>query len=504
MKKPTVLCILDGVGLNPKDKGNAFTKASTPTLDKLFETCSHNTLVTYGEEVGLPEGQMGNSEVGHLNIGAGRVIEQWLLKISNKLKGDFIKESKEYINFIDNTKNSNNIHIIGLFSDGGVHSHNKHLELFITQITKNFSGKINLHLITDGRDTSPTRAGEQIEELEAFISEYANVQIATVSGRYHTMDRDKRWDRTEKGYNAIALAKADKFSTAKECISNAYENDITDEFIEPAVINESPILEDDGIVFFNFRADRMRQIVSALCINDFDGFNRTHSIPNTDNVLCFTNYDESLKLPFLFTQDKIVNHIGEVVSQKGYKQLRVAETEKYPHVTFFFNGLSDVAVNGEERELLPSPRDVKTYDLKPEMSAQGVKQAVVNGINSGKYEFIVVNFANCDMVGHTGVVEAGIKAVETVDKHLGDILDALKEKNGQAIIIADHGNCEKMMNEDGSPNTAHTTFLVPIILFNADEKYKIKSSGALCDVAPTVLDLMQIEIPKEMTGNSLV
>ena len=503
MYRPTILCILDGLGLNSNQKGNAFSLANTPVIDNLLKNCPNNTLTTYGEEVGLPEGQMGNSEVGHLNIGAGRVIEQWLLMISKALKGSFLEDSATYQNFLNASKNSKNIHIIGLFSDGGVHSHSEHLKLFIKKLSEKYQGQIVLHLITDGRDTSPTKSLEQIDDLENFLSDYSNVKIASLMGRFFAMDRDNRTERTEKAYQAIINSVGNKFTNAKDAIKTSYDNNIYDEFIEPSIINKISFEENDGMVFWNFRADRMRQIVTCLCLENFEGFKRNHKLPNKNNVLCFTNYEDKFKLPYLFTQIDVKNHLGQVIANNNLSQIRIAETEKYPHVTFFFNGLSDEICKNEDRKLLPSPRDVKTYDLKPEMSAYQVKDEVINAINCEKYDLIVVNFANCDMVGHTGVIEAGIKAVETVDICLGEILSVLKNKNGQALIIADHGNCEQMINyEDNSPHTAHTLHPVPIIVYNRSDISKI-SSGALCDVAPTVLKLMNIEKPSEMTGTSL-
>ena len=502
--KTTILCILDGFGFNPKQEGNAIALAKKPNFDAIWETNPHTTLCTHGIKVGLPEGQMGNSEVGHLNIGAGRVVEQWLMFISNRLRGSALTENQNYQSFISNSKDSPQMHLVGLYSDGGVHSHLEHLQLLLPRIRKDYSGKICLHLITDGRDVSPTSSLEQIKSLEKSIATIPDCVIASVSGRYYAMDRDKRWDRTLLAYEAIARGKGVPATTASEHIANSYKSGITDEFLLPATINPVSIKAQDSILFWNFRSDRMRQIVSSLAISEFDGFQRTAPVIGQKNILCFTNYEKSFGLPFLFSQEKIKNHLGETISAQGLAQLRVAETEKYPHVTFFFNGLSDDIQPGEERKLLPSPRDVKTYDLKPEMSAFAVKDTVLEAIRSGKFPFIVVNFANCDMVGHTGVVTAGIKAVETVDQCLGEIAAELKKIDGQALIIADHGNAEQMINyEDGKPHTAHTLFPVPCIAFNTGKQFSLKDGGALCDVAPTILKMMEITQPKEMTGQAL-
>lgn len=505
MTKPTLLCILDGFGLNPNEKGNAVALAKKPTFDALTRDYPHATLTTFGEAVGLPEGQMGNSEVGHLNIGAGRVIEQWLLRISRALTGPFLTNSKEYTSFLSATKSSKTIHVIGLYSSGGVHSHLDHAKQLLGRLTQDHpTAEIALHLISDGRDVSPSAFKSDVRELQAYLNTLPRCAIRSVSGRFYAMDRDKRWERVEAAYNAIALGKAPLISNIDTYVSESYAKGTTDEFLEPAVLSSSPIAEDDGFVFFNFRADRMREIVTALCAREFTGFTRNAPRPAPERVLCFTDYDPTLHLPVLFPQVDINNHMGEVVAAAGIKQLRVAETEKYPHVTYFFNGGVETALPGEDRQLVPSPRDVKTYDLKPEMSAPGVAELVVEGLRSKKYGFIVVNFANCDMVGHTGVVEAGIKAVETVDSCLGQIITTLKSVGGQALIIADHGNAEQMINyEDGSPHTAHTTYPVPVILVDYEKPATLRKDGALCDVAPTLLKMMGLQQPPEMTGTAL-
>jgi 2,3-bisphosphoglycerate-independent phosphoglycerate mutase len=506
MNKPTLLCILDGFGLNPNPVGNAVQQAKKPVFDALMKRSPHATLVTYGEAVGLPAGQMGNSEVGHLNIGAGRVVEQWLLRISRALSGTFLTDSSVYQQFIQSSKSAKTVHVVGLYSTGGVHSHAEHLRLLLTRLSRDLSNhQVVLHLISDGRDVSPTAFQSDLRELEQFLKGISNCSIRSIVGRFYAMDRDKRWERVEAAYNAIALGKGSQIVEPGGYVADSYAKGVSDEFIEPGVT--SPVAADasDAWVFFNFREDRMREIVSALCAPQFDGFARTAPIPEPSKVLCFTEYDHALHLPFLFPQLEISNHLGEVVASSGTPQLRVAETEKYPHVTYFLNGGIEKPYKEEDRKLVPSPRDVKTYDLKPEMSAPGVTELVVEGLRSKRYGLVVVNFANCDMVGHTGVVAAGVKAVETVDACLGQILSVLEEVGGQALIIADHGNAEQMVNyEDGTPHTAHTTYPVPVIAVNCSQVTQLRTDGALCDVAPTLLQMMGIPQPPEMTGRSLI
>ena len=505
MTSPTLLCILDGFGLNPKTEGNAVAQAKKPVIDALLRDCPNATLTTFGEQDGLPEGQMGNSEVGHLNIGAGRVVEQWLLRISRAFQGAFLQESAEYTTFINATASSQTIHVVGLYSTGGVHSHLEHMKLFLKRLVQdNKTARVALHLISDGRDVSPNAFKTDLADLQTFLKDYPVCEIASVCGRFFAMDRDKRWERVQVAYDAIALGKGTETSDLLEYVTESYARGTTDEFLEPAVTSTRKLEATDGLVFFNFREDRMREIVSALCAEKFDGFARTAPILPQSQVLCFTDYDRTLHLPFLFAQLDIRNHLGETVAVSGKRQLRVAETEKYPHVTYFLNGGIEQPYEGEDRKMIPSPRDVKTYDLKPEMSAAGVAELVIEGIRSNTYDLIVVNFANCDMVGHTGVVPAGVKAVETVDACLGQILNVLKEAKGQALIIADHGNAEQMVNyEDGTPHTAHTTYPVPVIVVDHKDTVNLRKDGALCDVAPTILKMMGLSQPKEMTGRPL-
>jgi 2,3-bisphosphoglycerate-independent phosphoglycerate mutase len=505
MNKPTLLCILDGFGLNPNPQGNAVQQAKKPIFDSLVANYPHATLVTYGEAVGLPQGQMGNSEVGHLNIGAGRVVEQWLLRISRALSGTFLTDSSVYQKFIQATKDAKTIHVVGLYSTGGVHSHAEHLRLLLARLTQDCADhQIVLHLISDGRDVSPTAFQSDLRELEQFLKEMPRCSIRSIVGRFYAMDRDKRWERVQAAYDAITLGKGVQIADPAQYVADSYATGTTDEFLEPAVTTSVAADPSDAWVFFNFREDRMREIVSAICAPHFDGFERAAVVPEVARVLCFTEYDHALHLPFLFPQLEISNHLGEVVASAGIPQLRVAETEKYPHVTYFLNGGIEKPYAQEDRKLVPSPRDVKTYDQKPEMSALGVAELVIEGLRSKRYGLIVVNFANCDMVGHTGVLEAGVRAVETVDTCLGQILAVLKDVGGQALIIADHGNAEQMLSyEDGTPHTAHTTYPVPVIAVLSEDGIKLRTDGALCDVAPTILRMMNLPQPREMTGRPL-
>lgn len=500
----TLLCILDGLGLNPNPKGNAVALARKPTIDNLMNTCPWTSLTTHGTRVGLPEGHMGNSEVGHLNIGAGRVVEQWLYRISKEFKNGFLKNSELLSNFLSAIPETGAIHLVGLYSSGGVHSEASHLFDILDELLARNRKRIVLHLILDGRDTAPKVGKSDVEKLLHFVAKHPEIQIGSVSGRFFAMDRDKRWDRTEKAYAVIAKGAGPRFPNPINYITECYSKGSTDEFIEPVTVTPTPVGPNDGVLFFNFRADRMRQLVAAFTEAEFNSFARSHPPIQSNQVLCMTEYDVRFGLPYLFENTPIDNHLGQVVSSANLKQLRTAETEKYPHVTYFLNGLDEILLLGESREMVPSPREVKTYDLKPEMSAAGVEEIVVNAINSEQFDLIVVNFANCDMVGHTGVLEAAIKAVETVDGCLGRILEALKTKNGQALIIADHGNAEQLIDyETGTPHTSHTTYPVPAILFGRTDIEKLRPGGALCDVAPTILKLMELPQPKEMTGLAL-
>ena len=506
-KKPVVLCIMDGWGIPENDKYSAIAKANVPNYNNFLKEYPHSTLHASGEFVGLPEGQMGNSEVGHTNIGAGRVVLQTLPMINKDVANNTLKDRpviKDFIAKIQKAKT--NMHLIGLMSDGGVHSHINH----IINIAKTFAdNKINviLHCLLDGRDVAQKSALTYIEMLNEAFKDYLNVQIATVGGRYYGMDRDKRWDRVEKAYNAIVIAESDeKFPTAEDAINAAYAKDITDEFIVPSVIADYDGMHDgDGFLFCNFRADRARELTMALGNKDFDGFDRK-KIVNFTVMGELTEYseDHAKYLETVYTPEEIVNSLGEVVSNAGLTQLRIAETEKYAHVTFFFNGGKETVFKGEERKLINSPK-VATYDLQPEMSADNVKQGVIEAINSDKFDLIVINFANPDMVGHTGIMDAAIKACEAVDKCVGEIVNKVKEKDGIMFITADHGNAEKMFDETtGQPFTAHTTNLVPFIMVGNNVKNIKLNDGSLCDIAPTILQVMELKQPSEMTGKSLI
>jgi 2,3-bisphosphoglycerate-independent phosphoglycerate mutase len=514
--KPTALIILDGVGLNPEESGNAVAQANAPFLKNLLEHSNKATLRTDGEFVGLPDGQMGNSEVGHLNLGAGRIVKQSLLKISEALRGNLVASSAELANFYKGLNDDTHLHLIGLVSVGGVHSHVDHLYQLILLLRKTTSAKIWLHLITDGRDTPPNSGENYLVNLETFVeNESTNVAFATLSGRYYAMDRDNRLERTNAASSVIFGDTENTTSlTPSSYVLEQYRAAVTDEFIKPvcftSYLNElNAALKLPKLLFWNFRADRMRQLSKQLIRQKSDeskGF-------NSENSLSFTEYDPEVPIPALFKNEDLINLLGEVVAAAGLKQLRAAETEKYPHVTYFFNGGKESILAGEERILVPSPRDVATYDLKPEMSAYELTSAVITKLKSDNFSLLVLNYANGDMVGHTGSLEAAIKAVETVSINLENLVGVLKELNWNILIVADHGNCEQMINYlDGSPLTAHTTFPVPVILANLASENVFKntnftaslSSGSLCDVAPTILTLMGLSIPKEMTGKSLI
>ena len=506
-KKPVVLCIMDGWGIPESDKYSAIAKANVPNYNNFLKEYPNSKLNASGEFVGLPEGQMGNSEVGHTNIGAGRLVLQTLPMINKDVANNTLKDRPVIKDFISKMKSSNKImHLIGLMSNGGVHSHINH----IINITKSFADNginVNLHFIADGRDVAQKSALTFVETLNNELKNYSNVKIATVSGRFYAMDRDKRWDRIEKAYNTIVLAESEKnFKTAEEAIENSYANEITDEFIVPATISDYKGMQDgDGFLFCNFRADRARELTMALGDKNFDGFVRKKII-NFTVMGELTEYseDHAKYLSTIYTPEEIVNSLGEVVSNAGLTQLRIAETEKYAHVTFFFNGGKETVFKGEERVLINSPK-VATYDLQPEMSAEAVKNGVIDAINSNKFDLIVINFANPDMVGHTGIMDAAIKACEAVDKCIGEIAEKVKEKDGIIFITADHGNAEKMFDETtGQPFTAHTTNLVPFIMVANDVKNVKLSDGSLCDIAPTILQVMELKQPKEMTGKSLI
>ena len=504
MKKPLALIILDGFGCNPSDYGNAIKIAKTPNLDKYFASCPHTKIGASGMDVGLPDGQMGNSEVGHTNIGAGRIVYQELTRITKSIKdGDFYTNAA-FLNAVDNCKkNGSALHLMGLMSDGGVHSHNTHLFALVELAKKAGLDKVFVHCFMDGRDVPPSSGKDFIAELEQKLSQIGVGKIATVMGRYYAMDRDNRWDRVEKAYAAMVYGEGNQNPSAVDTMENSYKNEVTDEFVVPTVCAEnSAIKVNDSVIFYNFRPDRAREITRTFVDPDFNGFERKKGlVPVT--FICMTQYDVTMpNVQVAFKPQSLANTFGEYISKKGLTQLRIAETEKYAHVTFFFNGGVEAPFNGEDRALIPSPK-VATYDLKPEMSAYEVCDEVVSRINSGKYDVIILNYANCDMVGHTGMLNAAVAAVEAVDSCVGRTIDAILANGGQALITADHGNADQMFDTDGSPFTAHTTNPVPLIGIGFEGK-TLKDSGKLADLAPTMLELLGLPKPAEMDGSSLI
>ena len=508
-KKPTVLMILDGYGLRDKTEGNAVALANTPVMDKLMAEYPFVKGNASGMAVGLPEGQMGNSEVGHLNMGAGRIIYQELTKITKAIEdGDFF-ENQALLAACKNAKENNTaLHMMGLVSDGGVHSHNGHIYGLLELAKRQGVEKVYVHCFLDGRDTPPASGKEYVEALEAKMKEIGIGEVASVSGRYYAMDRDNRWDRVERAYNALVKGEGVQAESATAGIQASYDADKTDEFVEPMVIVKdgapvATVKDGDSVIFFNFRPDRAREITRTFCDDNFEGFDRGERVKTT--FVCFTEYDVTIQnKQVAFVKEEITNTFGEFLAAHNMTQARIAETEKYAHVTFFFNGGVEEPNKGEDRILVKSPK-VATYDLKPEMSAYEVCDKLVDAIKSDKYDVIIINFANPDMVGHTGVEDAAIKAIEAVDECVGKAVDALKEVDGQMFICADHGNAEQLIDETtGEPFTAHTTNPVPFILVNADPAYKLREGGCLADIAPTLIELMGMEQPKEMTGKSLL
>ena len=503
MSNRVLLCILDGWGISDDTKYNAVYSANTPNYDNFMKNMSHTTIHADGLNVGLPEGQMGNSEVGHLNIGAGRIVYQELTRINKAIaEGDFFK-NEEFLYAINHVKkNNSSLHIYGLVSSGGVHSAMNHLEALIKMAADNGLSDVYVHAFLDGRDTPPESAETFLAEVEETLKKYNLPKIASIIGRYWAMDRDKRWDRIEKAYNCLVLGEGNKANDSKEAILNSYKNGKTDEFVEPVNIGGKRISDNDAVIFFNYRPDRAREITRAMALKDFDGFNRKKVLNNLYYV-CMTQYDETFGLPVAFKPQKLVNILGEVLDANNIKQFRTAETEKYAHITFFFNGGVEEPNKLETRKLVASPK-VATYDLKPEMSAYEVCDNVLEALDNKDYGFILVNFANPDMVGHTGVMEAAVKACSAVDECVGKIAEKALKNGVKMIITADHGNAEWMFNEQtNAPQTAHTTNIVPFIIVDS-EKYNLKETGALCDIAPTILDLMGIKQPSEMTGHSMI
>lgn len=508
-KKPTVLMILDGYGLNEKETGNAVLEGKTPVMDRLMAECPFVKGNASGLAVGLPDGQMGNSEVGHLNMGAGRIVYQDLTKITKAIQdGDFF-ENKALLSACENAKkNDSALHLYGLVSDGGVHSHNTHIYGLLELAKRQGLKKVYVHCFLDGRDTPPASGKEYVEELVAKMEEIGVGEVATVMGRYYAMDRDNRWERVEKAYRAMVYGEGEQAASGPEGIQNSYDKDTTDEFVLPTVVMKdgapvATIKDNDSIIFFNFRPDRAREITRTFCDDGFTGFEREKRIETT--YVCFTEYDVTIpNKQVAFVKEEITNTFGEFLAKNGLRQARLAETEKYAHVTFFFNGGVEEPNEGEDRILVNSPK-VATYDLKPEMSAYEVCGKLTEAIKSGDYDVIIINFANPDMVGHTGVEAAAIKAIEAVDECVGKAVEAVKEAGGQMFICADHGNAEQLIDDEtGEPFTAHTTNPVPFILVNADPSYQLREGGCLADIAPTLIEMMGLTQPAEMTGKSLI
>ena len=505
-KKLTMLMILDGFGMNNNAEGNSIKIANTPNIDNLMKKNPTTEIHTSGLDVGLPEGQMGNSEVGHTNIGAGRIVYQELTRITKEIEeGDFFS-NPELVKAIENCKeHGTKLHIMGLLSDGGVHSHNRHLYALLELAKRKDFEDVYVHCFLDGRDTPPASAENYLAELEKKMAEKGVGKIASISGRYYSMDRDKRWERVEKSYQALVNGIGEKETSSIIAIEKSYQKEVFDEFVEPTLIcnNDEPIAtiqKNDSVIFFNFRPDRAREITRTLVDPNFDGFKRDYF---PVYFVCFTQYDATLpNVHIAFKPTTLENTFGEYISKKGLTQLRIAETEKYAHVTFFFNGGEEKQYPGEDRILVPSPK-VATYDLKPEMSAKEVTEKVIEAIQSQKYNCIILNYANPDMVGHTGNLEATVKAIETIDDCVGKVVEEVNKVQGVLLITADHGNAEQMIDYvTGEPHTAHTTNPVPFILVGKEDA-KLKP-GRLADLAPTMLDIMGLEKPKEMTGESII
>lgn len=509
-KKPVVLMVLDGYGLSDRQDGNAIAMAKTPVMDKLMAECPFVPGNASGLAVGLPDGQMGNSEVGHMNIGAGRIIYQDLTSITKAIEDGTFFENEELLAAIKNCKeHQSDLHLWGLLSDGGVHSHNTHLYGILELCKKEGLSNVYVHPFLDGRDTPPASGKDYVAQLVEKMKEIGVGKVASLSGRYYAMDRDNRWDRVEKAYAALVYGEGEKASDPVQAMADSYAKEVTDEFVLPTVImeNDKPVAtvkENDSVIFFNFRPDRAREITRAFCDDDFKGFERRNGRMPLCYV-CFKDYDESIpNKRVAFKKQSIVNTFGEYLAKLGKKQLRLAETEKYAHVTFFFNGGVEEPNKDEDRTLVNSPK-VATYDLQPEMSAPEVGEKLDAAITSGEYDVIIINFANPDMVGHTGVIEAAVKAVERIDQCVGSAVEAVKKVDGVMFICADHGNAEKMVDyETGEPHTAHTTNPVPFILVNYGKDVKLREGGCLADIVPTLLEIMEVPQPAEMTGKSLL
>ena len=509
-KKPTVLMILDGYGLNDRVDGNAVAQAKTPVMDALMKEYPFVKGNASGMAVGLPEGQMGNSEVGHLNMGAGRIVYQELTRITKEIQDGTFFENPALLDAVNNCKKNNSaLHLFGLLSDGGVHSHITHLYGLLELAKRNGLEKVYVHCFLDGRDTPPASGKGYAEQLEAEMKKIGVGEIASVMGRYYAMDRDNNYDRVKLAYDALTKGEGLKAASGPEGIQASYDRDETDEFVKPTVVEKDGkpvalIADGDSVIFFNFRPDRAREITRAFCDDDFKGFERGKRLDTV--YVCFSDYDHTIQnKEVAFHKIAVTNTFGEWLAANNMTQARIAETEKYAHVTFFFNGGVEEPNPGEDRVLVNSPKDVATYDLKPEMSAYQVCDKLTEAIRSGKYDVIIINFANPDMVGHTGVQAAAIKAVETVDECVGKAVAAVKEMDGVLFICADHGNAEQLIDyETGAPFTAHTTNPVPFILVNYDPAYTLREGGCLADIVPTLIQIMGKEQPKEMTGKSLL
>ena len=525
-QKPVVLMVLDGYGLSDNKEANAIAIANTPVMDKLEAECPFVKGYASGLAVGLPDGQMGNSEVGHMNIGSGRIIYQDLTLITKYIEDGVFFKNEELLHAIENCKkNDSDLHIWGLLSDGGVHSHNTHLYAILELCKREGLEKVFIHPFFDGRDTPPASGKDYLQELVDKANEIGVGKVASLSGRYYAMDRDNNWDRIQKAYDSLVLGKGVVATDPIAAMQASYDDGVTDEFVLPTVITDeagkplSVVKPNDSVIFFNFRPDRAREITKAFCFTDEDIAAQAGDAADTKCIkylkrangympltyVCFKDYDETIPNKFVaFKKEEIKNTFGEYLANNGLKQLRIAETEKYAHVTFFFNGGIEEPNKDEDRILVNSPA-VATYDLKPEMSAPEVSEKLDAMITSGKYDVVIINFANPDMVGHTGVLEAAVKAVERIDQCVGAAVEAVKQMDGVLFICADHGNCEQMVNyETGAPHTAHTTNPVPFILYNYDPSYTLREGGRLCDIAPTLLQIMDLPQPKEMTGESLL
>ncbi len=507
-KKPVALIILDGFALRDEDKGNAVTHAKKPNFDRFWNEYPHATLQASGEAVGLPEGQMGNSEVGHLNIGAGRIVYQSLTRVNVAIREGEFEQNETLLAAVKHAKEKGtNLHLFGLLSDGGVHSHIEHLYALLRLAKSEGLEKVYIHGFLDGRDVAPQSAETYLKELNEKIEEYGVGEIATLSGRYYSMDRDKRWERVEKSYRAMVYGEGPSYTSAEECVKDSYDNGIYDEFVLPSVITKedgSPVAtiqDEDAVIFYNFRPDRAIQISNTFANEDFRSFDRGEKHPKNLHFVCLTHFSETVDGYVAFKPINLDNTLGEVLSQNNLKQLRIAETEKYPHVTFFMSGGREAEFPGETRILIDSPK-VATYDLKPEMSAYEVTDALLAEIEGDKQDAILLNFANPDMVGHSGMLGPTVKAIETVDECLGKIVDAILAKGGTAIITADHGNADEVITLEGNPMTAHTTNPVPVIV--TKQGLELREDGILGDLAPTMLTLLDVAQPKEMTGKTLI